>query len=314
MSLATIKDPDKQRDFVLTVIEFLDNPTTANQVTYDNLVEAEKYIKKLKGTTKAINESNAIKILIRLLPTAPKLPPGYKSTIKNQSAFLENIKQKLEKKYNKAIIPNKNLNEAKYYINQLKLRAPEKYSLMEQQILDEKLRRVKPPFRPPELMRPEMPSSAAIPQIDLLNNLLGKIYLSSPAEQKKAYDTFIDVFLTDWVNRKGFVKNGQHRIRTPFYDSPEYLVFLQSEIERRLKLCEEKPNPKTLDKKAGNSYRQQLYKDIREKIITRLNNLQEEEFNKITRLHRGKGYNNKSLKDYKIIKKLKTRRLKKYIN
>lgn len=301
MSLATIKDPDKQRDFVLTIIEFLDNPATANQVTYDNLLEAEKYIKKLRGTKKAINESDATKVLIRILPDVPKLPPGYKSTIKNQTLFLNTIKPKLEKRYNRAIITNKNLNEAKYYINQLKSRAPEKYNLMEKLIIDEKFRRVKPPFRPPESMRPDMPHSAGIPQIDLLNNLLGKIYLSSPSEQKRAYDTFVDVFLTDWMNRKGSIKNGKQIIQTPFFDSPEYLVFLQSEIERRLQHCEEKPNPKTLDKKPGNSYRQQLYKDIREKIINRLYNLQEEEFNKITKLHRGRGY--KTLKKYKSTKK-----------
>ncbi len=270
--------PARQKAFVLEIVRALDNPVEAQYITKEYLEEASEYINKLKGEH-AIDEYSKSKIMIALMPIVPKLPPGYKNKTENQKAFLNKTKSKFSSSFNLATIPNSELKEAMYYAETLK-----NYNSIGV-LSKEQMRRIKPPFRLPEPSRPNMPNQAGIPPSDLLSLLLNRIYIGSAAKQKEAYDTLVDVYLTDWVNRKGYknTTTGQQLIRLPFVDNPQFLIYLDSAITKYLKQCEERPNPKTLKKMAGNSYRQQLFKDLLEKVNTRLALLQAEEFNDITK-------------------------------
>jgi hypothetical protein len=215
-------------------------------------------------------------------PEVPRLPPGYKGSPEEQRAFLNSVKGKFANGFEMARMSNKNIKEATYYAEELRnANAIDK-------LTKEQVRRLAPPFRPPEPSRPNMPMKAGIPPDDLVRLLLNRIYLSSPARQKESYDTFVDVYLTDWVDREGYrnASTGQQLMRIPFYDQPEFLIYLENSIESFLKQCEERPNPRTLNKRAGNSYRQQLLKDLRERIQKRLVLLQGEVFNQLTRRER----------------------------
>jgi hypothetical protein len=217
------------------------------------------------------------------LPEVPKQPPGYKGTAVEQRAFLNAVRPKLTNRFEMARMTNKNLKESLYYAEELG-NANALGSLTK-----ERVRRVAPPFRPPEPARPNMPHQAGIPVADLVHQLLNRIYLArTPASQIEAYHTFVNVYLTDWVDREGYrnATTGQQMIHQPFYDMPEMLIYLENAIEVFLKQCEERPNPRTLNKRPGNSYRQQLLKDLREKIQKRLVLLQEETFNKLTKNER----------------------------
>lgn len=237
-------------------------------------------------------------------PEVPRHPPGYKTTLEEQRAHLNTIRPKFTNRFEMATMTNRNLKEAIYYAEELRnANAIEK-------ITKEQVRRITPPFRPPEPARPNMPHQAGIPPGDLINLLLNRIYLGNAARQKESYDTFVDVYLTDWVDREGYrnTATGQQMMRAPFYDSPEFLIYLENTIEKFLKLCEERPNPRTLNKRAGNSYRQQLLKDLREKIRARLALLQEEAFNKLTRREREgrRGGRNKTHRRYHHSRKRRT--------
>jgi hypothetical protein len=221
------------------------------------------------------------------MPEPPINPPGYKSTPEEQIDFLEEIQRKhiLNNKFKLAELPNTELEEALYYASHLKIPKIEKV------LMEERVRRSATPFRPPLISRPNMPEQARIPETDYLNLLIQKIYLpKTPSEQKGAYDTFIDVFLTDWVNRKGFVNSkGQQMAYTPYFDNAKLLTGIESHIEKLLKTqMLEKPNPGTINKRRGNSIRQQYFKDILERIKKRITLLQEEEFNRVTKIARNK--------------------------
>lgn len=215
-------------------------------------------------------------------PEVPRLPPGYKGTVVEQRAFLNAVRPKFTNRFEMARMTNKNLKEASYYAEELG-NANALGSLTKEQS-----RRLAPPFRPPEPARPDMPHQAGIPLEDYVRLLLNRIYIGRPAQQQEAYHTFVNVYLTDWVDRTGYTNaaTGQRMIRRPFYDMPEFLIYFEKAIDVYLRQCEERPNPRTLNKRPGNSYRQQLLKDLREKIEKRLALLQEEEFNKLTRSER----------------------------
>ena len=277
--------PERQKAFVLEIVRALNNPVEAQYVTKDYLEEAYEYTNKLKGEH-AIDEASKTKLMFASMPAVPKLPPGYKNKIENQRAFLNKTKSKFSSSFNLATIPNSELKEAIYYAEIFK------NSNSVGVLSKEQVRRIRPPFRIPEPSRPDMPDQAGIPPSDFIQLLLNKIYMSSPAKQKEAYDTFVDVYLTDWVNRKGYknTSTGQQMTRLAFVDNPQFLIYLDSAITRYLTQCEERPNPKTLKKMAGNSYRQQLFKDLLEKINIRLSLLQSENFNTITKKTReGRG-------------------------
>jgi hypothetical protein len=236
------------------------------------------------------------------LPNVPKHPPGYLYKKDQQQEFLNKAKSKIA--YNLATMSNKNLKEAQYYAIELgNKNAVLKFN-------KEKIRRRAVPFRSPNLTRPDMPPQAGIPANDHINNLLSVIYGSMDrAKQKEAYDIFVDVYLTDWINRKGFKNSttGQQMMHTPSYDNPEFLIILEKKLKKILENCEEKPNPKTFDKKSGNSTRQQLLKDLLEKIQKRLVLLEAEEFNKMTRINRERSGGRRTHKRSHT-KKRKTRR------
>ena len=215
-------------------------------------------------------------------PEVPRHPPGYKTTVEEQRAYLNAIRPKFTNRFEMARMPNRDLKEAIYYAEELN------NANAVGKITKEQVRRLAPPFRLPEPSRPNMPHQAGIPPDELVRLLLNRIYLGSPARQKESYDTFVDVYLTDWVDREGYrnATTGQQMMRIPFCDRPEFLIYLEKAIESFLRQCEERPNPRTLNKRAGNSYRQQLFKDLREKIEARLALLQEETFNQLTRKER----------------------------
>ena len=219
--------------------------------------------------------------IIKSFPEVPTLPVGYKGNKAEQMRYLNSIKPSLEKPFSKALISNKNISEAIYYATEL----GNESSLSA--LRSEQLRRIAPPFRPPEASRPNRPNEAGIPTKDVINNLLGKIYFSSPAKQAEAYHAFINIYLTDWVNRKGFNKNGLHYTYTPFANDAQFLTDIESYIENILKTqMLEKPNPGTTNKRVGNSIRQQYLKDILERIKKRRKLLMNEEFNRLTRSNR----------------------------
>lgn len=215
------------------------------------------------------------------MPAVPKLPPGYYGTKKEQQAFLNKVKARSTTPYNLALIHNKNLSEGSYYAEEL----GNKNSVL--RIQSEQLRRVVPPFRTIEPSRPNMPLAAT--DRDGPTKLIRTIYgFKSPAEQAKAYHDFIDIYLTDWVDRKGFVNtDGQRKYYQPYANDGGYLTQLEGQIEKILKESMlEKPNPGTLNKRPGNSLRQQYLKDILGKIKIRRQRLMNETFNKLTKQNR----------------------------
>jgi hypothetical protein len=268
-------NPEKQKEFVLLVAEALGDPTLSKQLTKNNLDEAMEYITKLQHTNYRINEASTTKIIKAILPDVPTHPAGYTSIPEKQREFLNSIKPKLNSLSKRRKLSLKNLNEADYYAKQFGNKNVTNI------IFVEKSRRVRPPFRIPESDRPDMPPEALIPA-DLAIVLLNRIWnpVTKGAEKQEAYSDFVDYYLTDWVNRKGFVKNGVQMRRTPLFDDYNFITSLQKQINELLMKSEEKPNPKTLNKRPGNSIRQQLLKDLYEKVSKRRFNLLQERLNK----------------------------------
>ena len=271
-------DPARQRIFVIEIVKILDNPAEAAIVPIEYVREADEYVKKLTGEH-AIDEESKWKITAALLPKVPTLPPGYKSNAAEQRAFLNSVRSKFAIPYNLAIVSNRNLKEAAYYAETFS-----NHNALGR-LTKEQSRRLRPPFRTPEPSRPNMPPEAAGDQNEILGPLLNRIYIGSAARQQEAYHTFVSLYLTDWVDRAGYTNTstGQRMMRRPFFDQPEFLIFLEKSIDKFLGLCHEQPGRRTLNKIAGNTPRQQLFKDLREKIRARLVLLQAEAFNQITR-------------------------------
>jgi len=163
-----------------------------------------------------------------------------------------------------AKLSNSKLNEVSYYAKLLGNKS------VNDKVLQEKLRRVRPPFRPPEYSRPTMPNVVKSLPDKFIGELMAKIYFGSDAEKHRAYQTLVDVFLTDWVNREGFTQNGQKMMRTPFFDNATFLVKLQTYVENYLSQCKE----------PGYSLRKSFFTKINSIIAERLNNLIKEEWNK----------------------------------
>lgn len=271
-----ITDPDKQKEFVSIIINYLEDEARRQDITLNMLEEAKEYTNKLKGKN-TIKDADKITIetalkkakLIALMPTVPKQPHGYLSNAKNQRIFLNTIKSS-----NKSKIKNKNLSEALYYANTL--HNFEAYSTL----FKEQIRRSPVLFRPPEHTRPNMPLEAVLAITDntYFNRLVNRILAGSSADKAKAFEMINDIYLTDWVDRKGFLnKNGIKKAYRPFFDSPEFLTSMENHIEKLLKtMMLEKPNPGTVKKLPGNSLRQQYFKDILERIQKRLKQLFDE--------------------------------------
>ncbi len=221
------------------------------------------------------------KKMIASMPAVPKQPPGYHSKKENQRVFLNKVKSKTSTPFNLAMIPNRNLSEASYYAQELG------NENAKTKIQKEQLRRIVPPFRLPEPSRPNMP---LVPSDDIYRRLITTMYnpLSSPAKLHEAYSQFVDIYLTDWVNRKGFVnKNGETKMYTPFYGDAGFLTKLEVDIERLLrKEMTETPNPGTTKKMPGNSPRQKYFKHILELVQKRRENLMAEDFNRLTKRDR----------------------------
>lgn len=271
-----ITDPDKQKEFVSIIINYLEDEARRQDITLNMLEEAKEYTNKLKGkNTIKDADKNTIETalknakLIALMPTVPKQPHGYLSNAKNQRIFLNTIKSS-----NKSKIKNKNLSEALYYANTL--HNFEAYSTL----FKEQIRRSPVLFRPPEHTRPNMPLEAVLAITDntYFNRLVNRILAGSSADKAKAFEMINDIYLTDWVDRKGFLnKNGIKKAYRPFFDSPEFLTSMENHIEKLLKtMMLEKPNPGTVKKLPGNSLRQQYFKDILERIQKRLKQLFDE--------------------------------------
>ena len=88
----------------------------------------------------------------------------------------------------------------------------------------------------------------------------------------------MDVFLTDWIDRKGFIDaEGQHMINTPYYDSVEFLKELEKQIETAIIKLQ----------KEGIQINQYIYK-ILSRIQKRREDLAEEDYNTLTRRNREK--------------------------
>lgn len=275
-----ITDPDKQKEFVSIIINYLEDEAGRQDITLNMLEEAKEYTNKLKGkNTIKDADKNTIETalknakLIALMPTVPKQPPGYLSNAKNQRIFLNNI---ISRNKSKTIhkTKNKNLSEALYYANTLD--NSEAYSTL----FKEQIRRSPVLFRPPEHTRPNMPLEAVLAITDntYFNRLVNRILAGSSADKAKAFEMINDIYLTDWVDRKGFLnKNGIKKAYRPFFDSPEFLTSMENHIEKLLKtMMLEKPNPGTVKKLPGNSLRQQYFKDILERIQKRLTQLADE--------------------------------------
>lgn len=271
-----ITDPDKQKEFVSIIIEYLADEARRQYITLNMLEEAKEYTNKLKGKN-TIKDADKITIetalkkakLIALMPTVPKQPPGYLSNAKNQRIFLNTIKSS-----NKSKIKNKNLSEALYYANTL--RNSEAYSTL----FKENTRRNFIPFRLPEHTRPNMPDEAVLAFTDntYFNRLVNRILIGSSADKAEAKHRFIDIYLNDWVDRKGFLnKNGIKKAYRPFFDSPDFLTSMENHIEKLLKtMMIETPNPGTVTKLPGNSLRQIYFKDILKRLQKRLKQLFDE--------------------------------------
>lgn len=268
-----ITDPDKQKEFVSIIINYLADEAGRQDITLNMLEEAKEYTNELKGknTIKDVDKNtietslkNALKNnkLFALMPTVPKQPPGYLSNAKNQKKFLNTIKSS-----NKSKIKNKNLSEALYYANTLD--NSEAYSTL----FKEKTRRNFIPFRPPVDTRPDMPLEVILTVTDnkYYNQLLNKILIGSSADKAKAFHRFIDIYLSDWVDRKGFLnKNGIKKAYTSFFDKPDVLTLIETDIINLLKNeMLEKPNPGTVKS-------QQYFKDILERLQKRLQQLFDE--------------------------------------
>lgn len=254
----------------------------------------------------ALNE-NEWKKLIASMPEVPKYPPGYYGIKENQQQFLNKAKAQSLRPFNLAMISDRNLSEASYYAKELNNKNAN------HTFMTEKIRRITPPFRTPDPSRPNMPKDALTKNIG--NKLIREIYLpKSPTEQAAAYHKFIDIYLADWVNRKGFVNNGEKKYYTPFADEGRTITDLEVGIEKILKESMlEKPNPRTLKKLPGNSIRQQYLKDLLERIQKRKQQLMMETFNKITKSNREKfgkslRQGGKRTRKYKTLKKQNTRR------
>ena len=74
----------------------------------------------------------------------------------------------------------------------------------------------------------------------------------------------------------------------PFFDNYEFLNVVKNNIRELLKICEEPPNPKTINKKAGNSTRQQLLKNLYEIVSKRQTNLLQERLNRLVESEGGR--------------------------
>ena len=277
--------PDRQKEFVLLIAESLDDPASSGQITKNNLEEASNYIEVLKGTPNEIEYETAIRILIAQMPQVPTHPPGYTSIPEKQREFLNSIKPNLNSPLKKRKIPSRTLNEIAYYAERLGNKNVSNIVFLEQ------MRRAIPPFRKPEMARPNRPREAGIPIDEFMRILLTKIYnpLTKEVDRQKAYHKFVDVFLTDWVDRKGFInKNGVQMHHMPFFDNYEFLNVVKNNIRELLKICEEPPNPKTINKKAGNSTRQQLLKNLYEIVSKRQTNLLQERLNRLVESEGGR--------------------------
>ncbi len=215
------------------------------------------------------------------LPLIPSHLPGYKDSIEEQLVFLEEMEKNniFTNKFKLAEMSDKKLKEAIYYTQQLKI--PKKEMILQEELA----RRITLPFRPPIMNRPDMPEEALIPGTDYLNLLIRQIYEpKNSSHQQEAYHKFIDVFLTDWTNRKGYINSkGQQMAHTPYFDDLETLKGIQLHIEKILKKIEDKQKPLLLTNRRGNSIRQQLFKDILKRIKNRVELLEKEKFNKETR-------------------------------
>jgi hypothetical protein len=157
-------------------------------------------------------------------------------------------------------------------------------------VYKEIFRRINPPENIPEKLRPEMPIEAKINNGSgkLIQDLIKKIYMGSEAKKQEAYHKFIEIYLTDWIDREGFIKNGKEYKYEPFFNDLDFLKELREYINKQLFQCEERPNPKSIDKKVGNSTRQQLLKDLRDKISDRITFLISKKYYKSLKSNGGK--------------------------
>jgi hypothetical protein len=302
-----ITDPDKQKEFVSIIITYLADEAKRQDITLNMLEEAKEYTNKLKGKNtikdadkKTIETALKTAKLIALMPTVPKQPHGYLSNAKNQRFFLNNI---ISRNKSKTIhkTKNKNLSEALYYANTL--HNSEAYSTL----FKEQIRRSPVLFRPPEHTRPNMPLEAVLAIIDntyfdlLVNRILD--VSSDSADKAKAFEIINNIYLTDWVDRNGFLnKNGIKKAYRPFFDSPEFLTSMENYIEKLLKTTmQDWPNPGTVKKLPRNSLRQQYFKDILERIQKRLTQLADEATYIMEKRHRNR--NGKSSKGGRITRK-----------
>jgi hypothetical protein len=278
--------PERQKEFVLLIAESLDDPASAGQITKNNLEEASNYIEVLKGTPNEIKNEDAIRILIAQMPQVPTHPPGYFGIKEKQREFVNSIKPNLNSPSKKRKIPSRTLNEIAYYAERLGNKNVSNIVFLE------KMRRATPPFRIPEMGRPNMPEEARKDVNEFMNFLLvKKIYnpLTKEVDRQNAYHKFVDVFLTDWVDRKGFVNNnGSQMHHMPFFDDYKFLDVVKNNIRELLKLCEETPNPKTLNHLPHNSTRQQLLKELLTIVTKRQTNLLQERLNKLVESEGGK--------------------------
>lgn len=301
-----ITDPDKQKEFVSIIIEYLADEARRQYITLNMLEEAKEYTNKLKGKN-TIKDADKITIetalkkalknnkLIALMPTVPKQPPGYLSNAKNQRIFLNTIKSS-----NKSKIKNKNLSEALYYANTL-------HNEASSTLFKEKTSRILIPFRLPVDTRPDMPLEAVLAFTDntYFNRFVNRILIGSSADKAEAKHRFIDIYLSDWVDREGFLnKNGIKKAYRPFFDSPEFLTSMENHIEKLLKtMMLEKPNPGTVKKLPGNSLRQIYFKDILKLIQKRLTQLAEEAISIMKKRNRIRNRNRNSSKGGRITRK-----------
>jgi hypothetical protein len=300
--MARIPDnrPDDQKGFVLEIVKSLNNPETAKNITKEYLIEASDYMEALKGNN-AINQESKNKIYNALFPKVPKhipVPSYYKRNPNEQRAAINKIRPNFTNPKVMAKKERAELNEIKYYASQLG------NNNTHTKIYREILRRVKPSFRLPESARPDMPYEATLPSDEVIKRLFFDIYLGSEAKKQAAYHKFIDIYLTDWVDRVGYTKNGQQYIRTPYANDNKFLTELREYLDDKLKReFDEKPNPRSLEKKSGNSTRQQLIKDLRDRIRKRTGHLFEERYNKYLESDGGRRTHKR-----KSVKRRKTRR------
>ena len=200
-------------------------------------------------------------------PTHIPIPPHYKKTDEERRNFLKSLRTNTS--YNLALLPDDILNEAAYYAYNLNVK-------LSTRLQKEQFQRIRPPFRLPINARPDKLHQACIPPDTLMQLLLEKIVKNKNAE--KYYKLFVDVFLTDWIDRKGFIDaEDQHMINTPYYDSVEFLKELEKQIETAIIKLQ----------KEGIQINQYIYK-ILSRIQKRREDLAEEDYNTLTRRNREK--------------------------